>query len=460
MRMKPLPRLRALPALLLAAACACAPVAVAETTSKKTTSSKTSTSKTTATPTKTAAKKTTATKKPASVSSARQDLDRVQRQIRASEQRIQLTKEQRAQKEAELRQAETEISELRESVHDVQSDVRAREQKLLALRVERSARQDDRERLLGHIRNDLRLAQRQGGEDHYKLLLNQQDPQAVARLMKYYGYLQQARSGRVEQLNVTLARLDEIEREEQDELARLKTLRNDLEGKQTKLAAAQKTRADVIRVLDARIESEEEKVARLRRDQQSLQELMDRLEKAAREAAERAAREREQARLAEEKRAREAQAAGKPAPAPAPRPTPLPPAQPDFRVTPYSGRCPLPADGGIRARFGAARAGGLRWNGIVIAASEGSPVRAIRPGKVAYADYLRGYGQLIIIDHGRGLMSLYGQNASLARKVGDNVGGNEVIATVGSGDSEVAGLYFEIRHRGRPSDPAAWCSFQ
>lgn len=428
----------------------------ASSTQKKTTQQKTATTK------KTAKNTTSSSRKTPSMGGARKDLARVQDQIRASEKRIQLTREQRAQKEAELQKAEAEISELRGSVGEVQGNVQARERKLQALRIERSERLQDRDRHLEQIRSDLRLAQRQGGDDHYKLLLNQEDPQSVSRLMKYYGYVQQARAQRVAALNETVARLEAIEKEEQSELAELKLLQGQLQDKQAKLARAQETRNRTIKELSARIESEEEKIARLKRDQRNLQAVMDRLERAAREAAEREARRQQQE---QERRAREAALAqGKPAPAPVPsKPVPAQAwsTEPDYRPQPYSGKCALPADGGIRSRFGTARAGGLRWNGIVIAAAPGSPVRAVRPGKVAYADFLRGYGYLIIVDHGRGLMSLYGQNDKLHKKAGDSVGGNEVIASVGSGDaSEAAGLYFEIRHRGRPSDPAAWCSFK
>lgn len=416
-----------------------------------------------ATSKKTSGTSKTPSRKSTSMGAAQKDLARVQDQIRASEKRIQLTREQRAQKEAELKQAETEITELRGSVGEVKTSVQSREDKLQSLRVERSERLQDRERHVQQIKSDLRLAQRQGGDDHYKLLLNQEDPQSVSRLMKYYGYVQQARSQRVTALNETVARLEAIEKEEQAELAELKTLQGQLQAKQSKLAKAQETRNQAIKVLSARIESEEDRIARLKRDQQNLQSVMDRLERAAREAAEREARRQQQE---QERRAREAALAqGKPAP---PAATPSKPlaekawsSEPDYRPQPYSGKCALPADGGIRSRFGTARAGGLRWNGIVIAAAPGSAVRAVRPGKVAYADYLRGYGYLIIVDHGRGLMSLYGQNDKLHKRAGDSVGGNEVIASVGSDDaSEAAGLYFEIRHRGRPSDPAAWCSFK
>lgn len=415
------------------------------------------------TPQKRTAQKKPATGKSTSMGLAQKDLARVQDQIRESEKRIQLTREQRAQKEIELKQAEAEITELTGSVGEVKTSVQAREDKLQSLRSERSGRLLDRERHVQQIKSDLRLAQRQSGDDHYKLLLNQEDPQSLSRLMRYYGFVQQARAQRVEALNATVARLESIEKEEQAELAELKALQGQLQAKQNKLTKAQETRNQTIKVLSARIESEQDRISRLKRDQQNLQAVMDRLERAAREAAEREARRQQQE---QERRAREAaQAQGKPTPAVTTPPKPAAEkawsSEPDYRPQPYSGKCALPADGGIRSRFGSARAGGLRWNGIVIAAAPGSPVRAVRPGKVAYADYLRGYGYLIIVDHGRGLMSLYGQNDKLHKRAGDSVGGNEVIASVGSDDaSESAGLYFEIRHRGRPSDPAAWCSFK
>jgi septal ring factor EnvC (AmiA/AmiB activator) len=120
----------------------------------------------------------------------------------------------------------------------------------------------------------------------------------------------------------------------------------------------------------------------------------------------------------------------------------------------------LPTSGGIRAQFGSARGGGLRWNGIVIAAASGAPVKAVKSGKVLYADFLRGYGKLVIVDHGRGFMSLYGYNQSLQVSVGDNVSAGQTLASVGAGTGDTeSGLYFETRLRGRPSQPGNWCNY-
>ncbi|MGH8494465.1 MAG: murein hydrolase activator EnvC family protein [Moraxellaceae bacterium] len=455
------------PVLMAAIALASAP-ALAET--KKTVPAKSASAKKSASNKKPVAKKkTTKSKKTSSKKSsnadrnAQSDLDRVQEQIRSAEKRIKLTREQREQKEAEVRAAEVEIGALKGNMGVLQKDVSGREQRLQQLQAEKAAREHDRDRLVNHIKADMQMAQRQGGQDYYKLLLNQQDPQTLARLMKYYGYMQQARASRVQDLNGTLARLDEIAREEEESVQRLRALRGDLQQKQSRLSSAQQQRNQTIRLLNAQLDSDDDKLQKLRRDQQALQAVMERL---AREAVEREQREAERRRQEQAVRAAAQAKAAQTKPADsqksevATRPLPAP-VQADFKAQSYKGRCPLPVAGGVRASFGGARAGGLRWNGIVVAAPSGTAVRAIRPGRIAFADYLRGYGFLIIVDHGRGLMSLYGQNQSLQKKAGEEVGGNEVIATVGdSGGNDMDGLYFEIRVRGKPVDPAGWCAYQ
>ena len=122
------------------------------------------------------------------------------------------------------------------------------------------------------------------------------------------------------------------------------------------------------------------------------------------------------------------------------------------------GRLALPLAGDITNRFGQPRAdGGLQWRGITIVARPGQEVRAVAPGRVVFADWLRGFGNLLIVDHGDGYMTLYGNNESLLRRVGEGVRGGDPVATVGSsGGSGPAGLYFELRHQGKPLDPLGW----
>jgi septal ring factor EnvC (AmiA/AmiB activator) len=401
---------------------------------------------------KKAAQKKPAAKKSATKRSSKQsktaaspknDLERVNAQISSTEKRIQLTREQREQKEAELRQAEQEIGEIKGSMGSVQKDVNLREQSLQSLRDEEAARTQDKEKLLAFIRADLQMAQRQGRQDSYKLLLNQQDPAELARLMKYYGYLQGARATRVTALNSTIARLNEISTQKEKEVQQLQSLRSQLQEKRNRLVSAQAQRNASIQSLNAQLLSEDEKLKKLKQDQQALQAVMERLQR-------------------EAVRQQQAEASKPPHRHSSPGNTDTPPPrETQVREMPYQGRCTLPVGGNIRARFGSARAGGLRWNGIVVSASAGTPVHAVRAGRVAFADYLRGYGFLVIVDHGRGLMSLYGQNQSLQKRAGDSVNSGEVIASVGdSGGNSSDGLYFEIRVQGKPVDPANWCAYQ
>jgi murein hydrolase activator len=122
------------------------------------------------------------------------------------------------------------------------------------------------------------------------------------------------------------------------------------------------------------------------------------------------------------------------------------------------GRLALPVRGELANRYGSPRSdGGLTWRGLFIAAKAGEEVRAVAPGRVVFADWLRGFGNLLILDHGDGYMSLYGYNETLYKQVGQTIAGGDVVAAVGnSGGSADSGLYFELRHQGKPFDPLTW----
>ncbi|MEP7371060.1 MAG: peptidoglycan DD-metalloendopeptidase family protein, partial [Nitrosospira sp.] len=122
------------------------------------------------------------------------------------------------------------------------------------------------------------------------------------------------------------------------------------------------------------------------------------------------------------------------------------------------GRLSLPVRGELANRFGSPRAdGGITWKGLFIRSATGGDVKAIAGGRVVFADWLRGFGNLMIVDHGSSYMSLYGNNETVHKKVGDSVRGGDTIATVGnSGGNPESGLYFELRHQGKPFDPLNW----
>jgi septal ring factor EnvC (AmiA/AmiB activator) len=187
------------------------------------------------------------------------------------------------------------------------------------------------------------------------------------------------------------------------------------------LETSRRERGELLADLNRDIHNTKQRLSQLKEDEQSLQELVKRLRRA----------------LAE---------------IPSPR-------GPGKSFAQLKGRLRLPAEGAIAARFGMPRqVGQLKWQGILIDAPDGADVNAVAAGRVVFADWLRGFGLLLIIDHGDGYMSLYGYNQGLHKNVGDSVKAGELIATVGnSGSHSQSGLYFEIRHQGSPVDPLLWC---
>jgi septal ring factor EnvC (AmiA/AmiB activator) len=128
------------------------------------------------------------------------------------------------------------------------------------------------------------------------------------------------------------------------------------------------------------------------------------------------------------------------------------------RFAALRGRLRLPVRGEVSNRFGAPRHdSGVPWKGVFLRAAEGSEVRAVADGRVVFADWMRGFGNLMIVDHDDGYLSIYGNNEALLKQIGERVGGGESLATVGSsGGNTQSGLYFEIRHKGRAIDPLTW----
>lgn len=382
--------------------------------------------------------------------SAKSDLDSVKDEIRSATKKLKLTQAERNKQQSALNAAEAQISKLQKSVADTEKESRVRKARVSVLRKRQAELAMIKREQLSSLKADMQASYRAGRDDYFKLLLNQQQPALLARQLRYFSYVQKARSERIDELDETLAELAAVEVEEAEQVKRLAELERKLEIEQLQLEDAKSQRAAALKILNSDIANQGKNLKNLKANQAALQNLMRRLEKQAREAD-------RIARLERDRRAREAVAKNKPVP-PVVKEKPVWSQEPDYSV-PYRGNCSLPASGGIRAQFGADRGGGLRWNGIVIAANSGAAVKVVKSGKVLYADFLRGYGKLVIVDHGSGFMSLYGYNQSISVKTGDSVSANQTVASVGDGSEGETGLYFETRLRGRPSQPGNWCNY-
>ena len=321
----------------------------------------------------------------------------------------------------ELRRVERRIGRTGRSIKKLRQQLVEQENKLSRLQQRRAELQNSIVEQRRHLAGQIRAAYAMGRQEYFKILLNQEDPSAVGRTLTYYDYLNKARSRRIENLNSTIDELEQVRHELNSETARLRELRKQREREMREMEASRKERKGVVGRLRSEISSKDQQLNGLIADESELKSLLKALTEA----------------LAD-----------------------IPDDPGDHKpFASLKGKLKWPTRGSRLVAYGASRKlGKLRWQGVLIAGKEGQEVHAISHGRVAFADWLRGYGLLLIIDHGDGYMSLYGHNQSLYREVGDWVEKGDAIAAVGnSGGTDRSALYFEIRKDGKPTDPVRWC---
>jgi septal ring factor EnvC (AmiA/AmiB activator) len=331
------------------------------------------------------------------------------------------------------------------------------------------------------LENMLREQYQAGQEDRLRLLLSGDNPNRIAREMRYLGYVSAEQVKAIEKLQQDIAAVEANKVDAEEARAALEDIAAEQREQKALLEKEKSKRKVLVAQLSDKLSVQRKQAGNLARDETRLSELVDRLaviiaqqRKAEEEEARRRARSKAEAAardkaLAEKTRKENKEnkghssAATKPAesaktPERAEQVAPEPPPPPDGNAfAALRGKGKLPVKGELAATFGAKRADGPSWKGIFIKAGEGSDVHAAGAGEVIFADWMRGFGNLIIVDHGGQYLSIYGNNQSLLKRPGDRVKAGDVIATVGnSGGNEHSGLYFELRHRGRAIDPLAW----
>jgi septal ring factor EnvC (AmiA/AmiB activator) len=346
----------------------------------------------------------------ANLRSLQERIERIQRQVQddaAAKDR--LTRDLRAAEQSVSR-AQGELGKVRSRRSETGAE-RAR------LQEERARRLAERDRTQADLAAQLRSAYMMGRNEPLKMLLNQRSPASFQRNSTYYGYFGRDRARKITRITENIAEIDELARqiEEQDsQLARLETER---QRRVQELDKARRQRGQVLSSLQVQSRSRGAQLKRLQQQQQQLEKL-----------------------LADLRKATEA--------------TPFDPNDPFGKLR---GRLSWPVAGKVESGYGETLAGGLRSNGIQIAADRGATVRAVHEGRVIFADWLSGRGLLIILDHGNGYLSLYGHNEQLFKQAGATVQAGDAIATAGdSGGRATPGLYFEIRRAGKPVNPSGW----
>jgi septal ring factor EnvC (AmiA/AmiB activator) len=352
-----------------------------------------------------------ATAKEAELKQVRGRIDSIRRAIHADA-------EKRDALAGQVKEAELRIQTARERLSDVRARRIASENRLADLQGEQAAtsKRIDAER--DALGAELKVAYMNGRQEQLKLLLNQQDPARLGRMIAYYGYFGRARAERITAIGEHLAHLELLAESIAAETEKLRALEADQARDVKTLAGARDQRARTLAQVQSKIKTRSDELSQLQREAQALEKLVEELRRAIEEFPE----------LAE---------------------------QPFQRV---KGKLPWPVTGSLLARFGQLRAGGpLKWQGVVISAQRGTQVRAPFYGRVVYADWLPGLGLLVVLDHGSGYMSLYGHNEQVYRRVGDLVSPGDALAAVGDAAGlGKPGLYFEIRKGRQALDPGGW----
>lgn len=379
--------------------------------------------------------------KKSELESLRERLQKLQEEYRAA-------KESRVEAVDALRQSERAISETVSSLRKLEASQKMAQGELKTVSEESAQtrnRIQERQKLLGDM---LKQAYMRGGGDAMKLLLNGQNPSQSARDLHYLSFLTREQAKLIEALRGDLSRLADLKQSAlEKDRALAKIRKSQLQQRET-LLKERNNRQAVLAKLAGQINAQRKEIATLKRNEQRLSDLLARL---ARQASKPKPAQKNTRRPLADK------------PNDVSKPVGVNEQVPEFRAdgTPFSrlrGALRLPVRGELMNRFGTPReGGGLTWKGLFIRADQGAEVRAVAQGSIAFSDWLRGFGNLIIVDHGEGFMSLYSNNESLYKQTGERVKAGEAIASVGnSGGQESSGVYFELRHQSRPVDPMAW----
>lgn len=341
-----------------------------------------------------------------------------------------------------LRESERSINDLHAKLAKLAQQQKNAQEKLNQLQNSSALLQDDinnRQKQLGKLIYHQHLAKY---GNYLPLLLKQQNPDKATRNFYYYSYIAQTRSKNIDNLRNQLTALDTLAHESHIQNESLKRIHNEQIHHKRQLELEKNRKSEILATLSQEVTRQQKKIDELKQDEQRLSNLIEKLNR----------------QLARKKSA-PAKADGKSVL----RNDKLPDST-EHRgsFAALKGKLRLPVKGELANRFGSPReSGSIKWQGLFIRSAGGNEVKAIAGGEVIFADWLRGFGNLMILDHGNHYMSLYGNNAAIHKRVGSKVKSGDTIATVGnSGGNAETGLYFELRYQGKPFDPLSWVKLE
>ena len=367
----------------------------------------------------------------AASASQQEELENLRQRIAAMQSEITKTSESKSEAADALRTSELAISDSNRKLAGLAEQQHEADLKLNALQTQQQQLSQNLSRQKVLLEK-LLYQQYVGGKHEYlKLILDNQDPNKVARDLQYFQYIARNRAAWLESLRSNLNALNSVSQEVHTQSETLEKLRTEQATQKEKLKQDQRERLQVLGQVSKQLTLQRREITRLQHDENGLAKLVSKI-------AEMLAKPKSKS-LFHNDNIPDNRFDGKP-------------------FVQLQGRLALPVKGDITNHFGATRPDStVIWKGLFIRAASGQTVKAVAAGRVVFADWLRGFGNLIIVDHGNAYMSLYGNNETLYKQVGDELRGGDTIATVGnSGGNADSGLYFELRHESKPLDPLKW----
>lgn len=365
--------------------------------------------------------------------SQQDDLDNLRRRIQSMQQEFEKTSESKSEATDALRESERAISTSNRKLSELAQQQKSARQTLSDLQ-RQSGQLDKNIQEERALLSKLLYQQYLGGKQEYlKLLLNNQDPNQVARELQYYDYIARNRAAWLNTLRNNSEKLQNVTAAASAKSQEIASLQTEEQHQHSQLEREKQNRLDTLKKFAQQLKQQHREISRLQHNENRLSQLVEKLSRML----------------------------SAPKSPNTPQNERLPDSSFDGKsFASLKGKLALPVKGRIINRFGESRPdSSLMWKGLQLQAAAGQPVKAIASGRVVFADWLRGFGNLLIIDHGNGYMSLYGNNETLFKQVGDIAHGGESIASVGnSGGNEESGLYFELRYEGKPFDPMKWVS--
>jgi len=364
-----------------------------------------------------------------------EDRDRLRARIGDLQKSLASAEESRSEAADALKSSEKAVSEANRALFELAQGNRKLGEELEAITRQGTGLKADMAAQQAHVERLLRLQYVQGAQDRLRLVIEGRDLSTVERHLEYYAYLSRARAEVLAGLRKSSEQVALLEQETLRKQAELAANQDAQSREKQQLERERGARAAMLKRISGTIAQQRREIGRLQRDEARLTKLIEEIGKAlaARPADKSARKGRPVDEVADASAASRAFASLK-------------------------GRMKFPVKGELMNRYGSPREeGGAVWKGLFIRASTGQNVHAVADGRVVYADWLRGFGNLLILDHGGGYMSLYGNNEGLLRQLGDPVRAGDAVAQVGAtGGVEESGLYFELRHEGKPFDPVKW----